>query len=393
LQISVAVNPRLVWEVAVSFSRLGLIAFGGPIAHIGYFRDEFVLRRGWITDEQFAEMVALAQATPGPASSKVGIQIGFERAGLLGAFVAWLGFTLPSAIVMTAFAFGIGHVDPNAGWVRGLLLAAAAVVATAILGMVRTLTPDARRLAFAILIAAALIVLPMNGLNQLAAIVAGAVLGKWFAPKSLGTAVQPLARARIGAWPAVALTAFAVILGLSFVLAPTTALGEFTRFYAAGALVFGGGHVVLPLLQGRFVTPGLVSPTTFLAGYGLAQVIPGPLFTFAAFLGVIVPPVRGLTGAALGLAGIFLPSALLLLAVVPTWRLLRANSNFRRALAGINAAVVGILGAAFYQPILTSAVRDARDAAIALLAFMALYVLRLPPLPVVAGSALLRQFI
>jgi chromate transporter len=377
-------------EVAASFGRLGLTAFGGPISHLGYFRDEFVTRRKWLTDAQLAEIIALAQATPGPASSKVGMQIGYEHAGLLGAFIAWLTFTLPSAIVMTAFAFGVGHVDPNASWIHGLLLAAVAVVATAILGMVRTLTPDAPRLSFALVIAAALVVLPATGITQLGAIVIGAIAGRWLSPKELDD-VQPSA-SRISIWPFVAMTAFLAFLALSFVSPPASVLGEFTRFYAAGALVFGGGHVVLPLLQDRFVTPGLIDQNTFLAGYAVAQVIPGPLFTFAAFLGARVLPVGGILGASIGLIGIFLPSALLLFAFVPTWQALRANNGFRRALIGINAAVVGILAAAFYQPILTSAVHDARDVAIALVAFSGLYALKLPPVVVVAGAALLRSF-
>lgn len=381
------------WEVAAAFARLGVTSFGGPIAHLGYFRDEFVTRRKWLTDAQLAEIIALAQATPGPASSKVGMQIGYERAGLAGGAAAWLCFTLPSAIVMTAFAFGAGHVDPRAGWIHGLLLAAVAVVAAALLGMARTLTPDAPRLAFALLVAAVLIVVPANGFTQLGAIVLGGVLGTWLSPRELEAAPDPEALRRIPAWSIAALLVFFVLLALSFVSSPLTAFGEFARFYAGGALVFGGGHVVLPLLQGRFVTPGFVSPTTFLAGYAVAQVIPGPLFTFASFLGVVVPPVRGVAGAALALIGIFLPSVLLLVATVPIWRRLRSNVVFRRALTGINAAVVGILGAAFYQPILTSAVHDAVDVAIALAGFAALYALRVPPLPVVAGCALLRAFV
>lgn len=380
-----------VWEVAASFGRLGLTAFGGPIAHLGYFRDEFVTRRKWLSDAQFAEMIALAQATPGPASSKVGMQIGYHHAGLPGGFVAWFTFTMPSAIIMTAFAFGARLVDPNASWIHGLLLAAVAVVASAILGMVRTLAPDAPRLAFAIVVMAALVVIPMTGVAQLGAIIAGAILGRWLAPKDLEEPER--STTRITAWPIVAASAFFTLLALSFVLPPTSVLGEFMHFYSSGGLVFGGGHVVLPLLQGSFVVPHLIDANTFLAGYAVAQVIPGPLFTFAAFLGVLVPPVKGIAGAALGLIGIFLPSVLLLAAVVPTWQVLRANLAFRRALIGINAAVVGILGAAFYSPILTSAVHDARDLAIALLAFAALYVLKLPPLPVVAGSALLRALL
>lgn len=337
-------------------------------------------------------MIALAQATPGPASSKVGMQIGYARAGLLGAFVAWFAFTMPSAIVMTAFAYGVGRVDPNAAWIHGLLLAAVAVVATALLGMVRRLTPDLPRLTFALLVMAALIVIPTSGLTQLAAIVLGALVGRWLAPSS--GKEQPVGvTSPLSGWPLVAGAVFFALLALSFLSPPTSAFGEFTRFYESGALVFGGGHVVLPLLQGRFVTPGLVPQTTFLAGYAVAQVIPGPLFTFASFLGAIVPPVRGVLGAGLGLLGIFLPSALLLMAVVPMWQRLRRSLHFRRGLIGINAAVVGILGAAFYQPILTSAVHDPRDLAIAIVAFAALYVLRLPPLAVVAGSALLRTLI
>lgn len=334
-------------------------------------------------------MIALAQATPGPASSKVGMQIGFERGGLAGAAVAWFCFTMPSAAVMTAFAYGVGRLAPNAEWIHGLLLAAVAVVATAILGMVRTLAPDPLRLTFAILIAAVLVVVPATGISQLIAIVLGAVLGRWLVPPD-DEPRDVRDQRRIPTGSVVALAAFFVLLAFSFVLPATSALGEFTRFYAAGALVFGGGHVVLPLLQGRFVVPGLISPTNFLAGYAVAQVIPGPLFTFAAFLGTIVPPVRGIAGAALALVGIFLPSALLLAGIVPIWRRIRANAAFRAALGGVNAAVVGILGAAFYRPILTSAVHDNVDVAIALAGFAALYGIRLSPIVVVAGCALLR---
>lgn len=376
-------------EIAASFTRLGFSAFGGPIAHLGYFRDEFVTRRRWLSDEQFGEMIALAQATPGPASSKVGMQIGFEHGGLAGAAVAWFCFTMPSAAVMTAFAYGVGRVDPNALWIHGLLLAAVAVVATAILGMVRTLAPDPLRLTFAILIAGVLVVVPATGISQLIAILIGAVLGRWLVPRTDETPEAPGDK-RIPIGSVLALLAFFALLGLSFVLPRASVLGEFTGFYAAGALVFGGGHVVLPLLQGRFVVPGLISPTDFLAGYAVAQVIPGPLFTFAAFLGAIVPPVRAIAGAALGLIGIFLPSALLLAGIVPIWRRIRANETFRAALGGVNAAVVGILGAAFYSPILTSAVHDNVDVAIALAGFAALYGIRLPPIAVVAGCALLR---
>ncbi|MGH7661204.1 MAG: chromate efflux transporter [Vulcanimicrobiaceae bacterium] len=369
---------------------MGFSAFGGPIAHLGYFRDEFVTRRRWLSDEQFGEMIALAQATPGPASSKVGMQIGFEHGGLAGAFVAWFCFTMPSAAVMTAFAYGVGRVDPNAAWVHGLLLAAVAVVASAILGMVRTLAPDPLRLTFAVLIAAVLIVVPATGLSQLIAIVLGGVLGRYLVPKS-NEPQESGDRKKLPLGSILALVAFFALLGLSFVLPGASVLGEFTRFYAGGALVFGGGHVVLPLLQERFVVPGLISQTNFLAGYAVAQVIPGPLFTFSAFLGALVPPVRGIAGAALALVAIFLPSALLLAGIVPIWRRIRGNETFRQALAGVNAAVVGILGAAFYSPILTSAVHDRVDAAIALAGFAMLYGIRLPPVIVVAGCAILRM--
>jgi chromate transporter len=389
---------RTVGEVFMAFARLGVSSFGGPIAHLGYFRAEFVGRRGWLDDERFSSLVALANTLPGPSSSQVGLLIGYYRAGVLGAAAAWLAFTLPSAILMTAFALGFATTEiVNSAWVHGLLLASAAVIATAILDMIKTLAPDGRRLAFALACAAALIIVPVSALAQVAVIAAGAIAGQWLAPRetqTLETGPQGSAQGGGAAaphrwWPArVWGFVFLALLALSFVPPLQSALGEAGRFYQAGALVFGGGHVVLPLLQTRFVTPGIVPNDVFLSGYAAAQAMPGPLFSFASYLGAVAKPVGGIAGAALGLLSIYLPTFILLAAIVPVWDWLRGMAPVRRALAGVNAAVIGLLIAALYRPIIVTTMHSERDVAIALLAFAALYALRWQPIFVVAGCAI-----
>jgi chromate transporter len=389
---------RHVGEVFFAFARLGVSSFGGPIAHLGYFREEFVGRRGWLDDERFTGLVALANTLPGPSSSQVGLLIGYYRAGVLGAAAAWLAFTLPSAILMTVFALGFATTEiVNSAWVHGLLLASAAVIATAILDMIKTLAPDGRRLAFALACAAALIVVPISALAQLLVIAAGAIAGHWLAPRDAGPleagrqetaqagdVVPPHRWGPARTWGFV----FLALLALSFVPPVQSALGEAGRFYQAGALVFGGGHVVLPLLQTRFVTPGIVPNDVFLSGYAAAQAMPGPLFSFASYLGAVAKPVGGVAGAALGLISIYLPTFILLAAIVPVWDWLRHLASVRRALAGVNAAVIGLLIAALYRPIIVTTMHSERDVAIALLAFAALYALRWQPIFVVAGCAI-----
>jgi len=384
-----------VGEVFVAFARLGVSSFGGPVAHLGYFRQEFVDRRGWLDDERFSGYVALANSLPGPSSSQVGMLIGHYRAGVLGAAAAWLAFTLPSAILMTALALGFAKSEfVGSPWVHGLLLASAAVIATAILDMIKTLAPDRRRLAFALACAAALILAPISAFAQLVVIAVGALAGHWLAPHDAPPQGVPQTDASDGdvapprSWLAARIWGFVflALLGLSFAPLPS-ALDEAGRFYQAGALVFGGGHVVLPLLQTRFVTPGIVSNDVFLSGYAAAQAMPGPLFSFASYLGAVCKPVGGIAGAALGLIAIYLPTFILLAAIVPVWDWLRGIAPVRRALVGVNAAVIGLLIAALYRPIIVTTMHSERDVAIALLAFAALYALRWQPIFVVAGCA------
>jgi chromate transporter len=387
---------RRIGEVFAVFARLGVTSFGGPIAHLGYFREEFVGRRGWLDDERFSGLVALANTMPGPSSSQVGMLIGYYRAGVLGAAAAWVAFTLPSAILMTALALGFAKSEiVNSAWVHGLLLAASAVIATAILDMIKTLAPDGRRLGFALACAATLIIAPVSSLAQLLVIGAGALAGQFLCRED----TQPAQGSDVAAqprklWPArVWALIFIVLLALSFMPRVPTALGEAGLFYQAGALVFGGGHVVLPLLQTRFVTPGIVPNDVFLSGYAAAQAMPGPLFSFAAYLGAVAKPVGGIGGAALGLFAIYLPTFILLAAIVPEWDWLRGLEPVRRALVGVNAAVIGLLIAALYRPIIVMTMHSERDVAIALLAFAALYAMRWQPIFVLAGCAIAAAFL
>jgi chromate transporter len=384
-------HERSAPEVLLTFLKLGLTSFGGPIAHLGYFHEELVVRRRWVDDATYTDLVALCQFLPGPASSQVGFSLGLIRAGYSGGLCAWTGFTLPSAIAMTAFAYGGSELDGplGRGVIHGLELVAVAIVAQAVWGMARTLCPDRQRAAIAC-IAALMVLLSTAPAIQMSAILLGGVAGFWGCRASAAalpgifvTAVSR--RVAIGA-----LTSFWLLL---FVL---TGLGRwshgvaiFDAFYRSGALVFGGGHVVLPLLSKAILTPRWVSEGDFLAGYGAAQALPGPLFTFAAYLGAkaAVAP-HGISGAALGLIGIFLPGILLLLGALPFWDALRRRAGAQAIMRGVNAAVVGLLGAALYNPLWISCVNSAGDFAVALVGFVLLTAWRTPPLIVVILGAL-----
>ena len=376
------------------FLRLGCTSFGGPIAHLGYLRTEFVERRKWLDDRAFADLVAICQFTPGPASSKVGIALGASRAGVAGAIAAWLGFTLPSALILIAFGYGLelmGTGTLHAGWLHGLKIAAVAVVTQAVWSMGRQLCPDRTRAWFAIL--AALLVLSWHSaLSQIAAIIAGAIAGWRLLPGAeLPSSSQFDFRVsrRLG-WAAWIL--FFVLLALLPALARLTGnhgIALFDSFYRAGSLVFGGGHVVLPMLRAEVVPTGWVADDEFLAGYGVAQAVPGPLFTFAAYLGTVAKGVpTGWPGGLLTLVAIFLPAFFLALGPLPFWGAWRQHPVIRSCLAGVNAAVVGILLAALYDPIFTTSVRGPLDFALALAAFGLLFFWRLSPLWVVALAAL-----
>ena len=382
-----------VGEVFAAFLKLGLTAFGGPVAHLGYFRAEFVARRRWLDEAAYADLVALCQFLPGPASSQVGLAIGLLRAGPLGALAAFTAFTLPSAILLVAFAYGLTAFGAGgeSGWLHGLKAVTVAVVAQAVVGMARTLAPDRARATLAV--GAMLVALSMpNAAGQVGAILLGAGIGLLLpaaaVPVAATTPPVGLSR-RIGL---VALALYAVLLaGLPILAAayPTQGLRLADAFYRAGALVFGGGHVVLPLLQGAVVPPGWITNDAFLAGYGAAQAVPGPLFTFAAYLGAAMgPEPNGWRGALLCLGFIFLPAILLVFGALPFWESLRARPSARRMLAGVNAAVVGILLAALYDPVWTSGIRGPADFGLAALAYLALAVWGMPPWLVVAGGAL-----
>jgi len=380
-------------EVLLVFFKLGVSCFGGPIAHIGYFREEFVVRRRWLDEQAYGDLVALCQFLPGPASSQVGFSIGLMRAGYIGALAAWAGFTLPSAIALVLFAYGASFLGGPAGTglLHGLKLVAVAIVAQAVWGMARSLCPDRERASIAV--AAALIILfSTSSAAQIGAIVLGGLAGLWLCrgtpPTATGHHIAiPVSRTA----GLVVLTIFFVLLGgLPIVrsLGSSQGVTLFEAFYRSGALVFGGGHVVLPLLRQAFVTPGWVSDNTFLAGYGAAQAVPGPLFTFAAYLGTVVTPSpHGVLGAALGLFGIFLPGVLILLGTLPFWDSFRKRAAAQAIKRGVNAAVVGLLGAALYNPVWTSSVNAPGDFGVALVGFALLTVWRVPPLFVVIVSA------
>lgn len=383
--------PGSVIEVLGASTRLGLTSFGGPVAHLGYFREEYVVRRKWVDDQSYADLVALCQFLPGPASSQVGIALGIIRAGLLGGLAAWLGFTLPSALVLIAFAYGVQSLGAtDAGWLHGLKVAAVAVVAQAVWGMAQSLAPDRERATIAILAALAALLWPVAAVQVLIITVAGIIgwrlLPAPAAPPAPGMHAPVSRRLAFASWAVF----FGLLVGLPILrqIAPSQPLALFDSFFRVGSLVFGGGHVVLPLLQAEVVPPGWVTNEQFVAGYGAAQAVPGPLFTFSAYLGAVMrPQPNGVTGAALALVAIFLPSFFLVIGALPFWDTVRSRPDARSALRGINAAVVGLLLAALYHPVWTSAIAGPADFGLALAAFGLLALWKAPPWTVVAFSA------
>ncbi|MGE3146946.1 MAG: chromate efflux transporter [Pseudorhodoplanes sp.] len=386
------------WEVLLVFLRLGLTSFGGPIAHIGYFHDELVVRRKWLEEKMYADLVALCQFLPGPASSKIGIAVGLSHAGYLGALAAWAGFTLPSAIALVLFAYGVAKFGDalGSGWLHGLKVAAVAVVAQAVLSMMRSLAPDRERATLAVVAAGLVLAMP-TAWGQIGAILLGGLAGVTILRTHAPTdhVAMPHAVSRTAAVIAITLF-FAILIGLPVILAtfPNHSIKAFEAFYRAGSLVFGGGHVVLPLLQASVVPSGWVTNDAFLAGYGAAQAVPGPLFTFSAYLGAVMgPQPNGWVGAILCLFAMFLPSFLLVIGPLPFWDDLRRQDSARSALRGVNAAVVGLLLAALYNPVWTAGITNAGDFALGVAAFLLLFMWRTPPwlvviLCAVGGAAL-----
>ena len=375
-------------EVLGAFLKLGLTSFGGPVAHLGYFRTEFVERRKWLDEKSYSDLVALCQFLPGPASSQVGMALGQQRAGWLGSLMAWIGFTMPSALALILFAYGIAQYSDLAasGAVHGLKVVAVAVVAQAVWGMAKSLCPDRTRAALAIVSALLTLVLP-TWLGQVGAILACGVMGWWAVQLAHE---EPVPHIGYGVSRTAGLVAlvmfFALLLGLPLVVAATgSSLWALVEgFYRSGSLVFGGGHVVLPLLQATVVPPGAVGNSEFLAGYGAAQAVPGPLFTFAAYLGAVMQgPLSGWQGGMVFLLVIFLPAWLLVIGVLPFWDTLRQRDAIRSAMAGVNAGVVGILLSALYDPVWTSAIHGRADFGLALAAFGLLVYARISPVLVV----------
>jgi len=380
------------WKVFLVFLRLGLTSFGGPIAHLGFFRTEFVARRGWLSEEHYADIVALSQFLPGPASSKVGIMVGVLRAGMPGALAAWLGFTLPSALALIAFGYGVAAIGDlaGAGWLHGLKIVAVAVVAQAVWGMAKNLCPDRERLAIAAAATVFALMVPTT-FGQVGAIVVGGLIGWFFLPgEAIALTPLPVRISRLWSIGSIVLF-FALLIGLPLAVSATGShgLAMFDAFYRSGSLVFGGGHVVLPLLQAATVQPGWLGNDAFLAGYGAAQAVPGPLFTFAAYLGTVMrQPPNGWVGGLLCLAGIFLPSFFLAIGPLPFWSWFRQHPIMRSVLKGVNAAVVGLLLAALYNPVWTSAIHAPADFAIAAVALLLLVSWKAPPwLVVILGAA------
>jgi len=382
------------FEVLVTFLRLGCTSFGGPVAHLGYFREHLVERRGWLRESSYADLVALCQFLPGPTSSQVGIAIGLSRAGLAGGLAAWIGFTLPSAMLMVAFALGLLALDDatGSGWLHGLKLAAVAVVARAVWGMAATLCPDRWRASLAV--GATLVVTAVPGAwSQVGAIAASALAGlllyRGETTESQDAELNPYVSRRVGAGAFIAFAGLLAALPGIAHGAGAGALGYADAFYRAGSLVFGGGHVVLPLLQSFVVDPGWMGGDTFLAGYGAAQALPGPLFSIGAYLGAaMAQPPNGVLGGLIGLVAIFLPAFLLVVGILPFWDTLRRRARIRAALTGVNAGVVGLLAAALYDPVWTSAVTSPAAFAVALTALLLLSAWRVNPVMVVGLCAL-----
>ncbi|MFZ5946071.1 MAG: chromate efflux transporter [Bacillota bacterium] len=372
-------------EVFSVASRLGLGSFGGPIAHLGYFRNEYVEKRKWIDDKSYADLVALCQFLPGPASSQVGISIGILRAGLLGGIASWIGFTFPSAFVLFLFAtFVQGYDISNAGWLHGLTIVAVAVVAHAVWGMAKSLAPDKTRATIVLFSAVLTLLLPFT-MKQILIILLAGIFGWLFLPKkelgdsSLGIDIPISKGVSVVSW----IVFLSLLFGLPLLrqVSDSHLLAIFDSFFRVGSLVFGGGHVVLPLLQAEVVPVGWVNETQFIAGYGAAQAVPGPLFTFAAYLGAVT---KGLIGSLIATVAIFLPSFLIIIGGLPFWQALRMNPKFQSAITGINAAVVGILLAALYDPIWTKAIKNPFDFSLALIAFGMLMFWKIPPWKVVS---------
>ncbi|UEP47558.1 chromate efflux transporter [Burkholderia ambifaria] len=391
---TVTAPSRHAWPVFVAFLRLGLTSFGGPVAHLGYFRDTFVTRRGWLTERAYADLVGLCQFLPGPASSQVGMAIGLSRAGYAGMFAAWLGFTLPSALLMMLFALGVHAtgMPVAAGALHGLRIVSVAVIAQAVWGMARTLCPDARRVTLMAIAASIALLVPAAWL-QVAVIVAAGITGLVLLPQPERGAHDPLplhVSHRAGVLWLALFAALIVVLPFAARAFHSNTLAVVDAFFRTGALVFGGGHVVLPLLQAAVVAPGWVGDSAFLAGYGVAQAVPGPLFTFAAFLGASLRDApNGWLGGTIALVSIFAPSFLLVAGSAPFWERLRRSTRMQAALAGVNAAVVGLLLAALYHPVWSDTIASPGDFAAALVAFVALVFWRVPPWAVVIASAAL----
>ena len=381
-----------------AFLKLGLTSFGGPVAHLGFFQREFVERRRWLDDEAYADIVALCQMLPGPASSQVVFALGMRRAGLPGALLASVCFMLPSALAMIAFAYSVASLGgvPRAGWLHGLKLAAVAVVAVAVWSMGAKLCPDWPRRLLALAAAAAVLAFP-GTVSQVGAIALCALLGSMARREAAPASGPAPALGRGHAWAAAALALFLVLLVLLPVLAGISgnkSVAVFDSFYRAGSLVFGGGHVVLPLLRSEVVPRGWIGDDAFMAGYGAAQAVPGPLFTFAGYLGTVIDTgAHPWAGGVLALSAIFLPAWLLVGGVFPFWHLLRGVGWAQGALRGANAAVVGLLLAALYRPVCTEGIRDVRDVAAALVAAVLLTALRVPPWAVVAAMAAAGQWV
>lgn len=379
-------------QIFFIFLRLGLTSFGGPIAHLGYFRHEFVERQRWLDEHAYADLVSLCQFLPGPASSQVGMALGLSRGGISGAIASWLGFTLPSAILLVLFGLGLSFVGDHlgSGWLHGLKIVAVAVVAQALWGMGKNLSPDKVRASIA-LCAAVMATLIPSSLGQVGAIIASGLFG-WAFLQTSTALPHNFIRTTTSKCTGVALL---LVFALLLVLLPVAASRSsshifelFNSFYRAGSLVFGGGHVVLPLLQSQVVPSGWVSNDVFLAGYGAAQAVPGPLFTFAAYLGAVSTQApSGWVGAGIALVAIFLPSFLLIVGILPFWEQLRRHKAIQRAMLGINAAVVGILLAAFYNPVWTSAIQSTADFSLAATAFLLLAFWKIPPWLVVVLAA------
>lgn len=374
-------------EILLVSTRLGLTSFGGPVAHLGYFRDEYVKKRKWLDERSYADLVALCQFLPGPASSQVGISIGIVRGGLVGGFISWFGFTMPSVIALILFAYFVtGFQAEDAGWITGLKIVAVAVVAQAIMGMGKNLAPDRPRIAIAVTAAVCALFFP-TAIGQIAIIIIAGVTGYIMyrnqdVPKADKLAISISKKTGAAAWILFA----GLLIGLPLLrqVFPSIWMAMFDTFYRVGSIVFGGGHVVLPMIEREVVPPGWISEETFLAGYGAAQAVPGPLFTFASYLGASM---NGVTGALVATAAMFLPSFLLVVGMLPFWNFLREKSSVQAALMGVNAAVVGILLAALYDPVWTSAIKSTGDFALALAAFALLVYFKLPPWLVVLLAA------